>query len=161
MSGSVSPGSCAVAIWDSLKCWSGRRPLQTRGAWTGNVTSDYRPRIHPPTRKGHLRGRPPLQVRAGSPGLRLHHCLICSFPDTYTLPYPQHQTFSWTLGQDKAFTYRERSHMRFVIDDVGRPLTTAKNTKELVTALRDAIIGALSYPRLVQLSVVLRYVIRS
>ncbi|KAI0706437.1 hypothetical protein C8Q76DRAFT_771081 [Earliella scabrosa] len=64
-----------------------------------------------------------------------------SSPDTSTLPYPQHQTFSWTLGQDKAFTYRERSHMRFVIDDVGRPLTTAKNTKELVTALRDAIIG--------------------
>ena len=31
--------------------------------------------------------------------------------------------------------------MRLVIDDVGRNLAGAKNTKELVRALRDAMIG--------------------
>ena len=50
-----------------------------------------------------------------------------------------------TVGQDKLFTYCERSHMRFVIDpDVGRPLLTGLNNRaELVTALRDAITGEL------------------
>ncbi|KAI0750140.1 hypothetical protein C8Q80DRAFT_674703 [Daedaleopsis nitida] len=58
------------------------------------------------------------------------------------LPYPQHQTFSWTIGRgDPAWTYRERSHMRFVVDVVGRPITKARNTKQVVMALRDAIIG--------------------
>ncbi|KAI0749782.1 hypothetical protein C8Q80DRAFT_1269600 [Daedaleopsis nitida] len=57
------------------------------------------------------------------------------------LPYPQHQTFSWAVGLDPEWTYRERSHMRFVIDVVGRPITRARNTKQVVTALRDAIIG--------------------
>ena len=51
-----------------------------------------------------------------------------------------------TVGQDKLFPYCERSHMRFVIDDVGRPLLTGLNVNtraELVTALRDAITGEL------------------
>ncbi|TFK88995.1 hypothetical protein K466DRAFT_546057 [Polyporus arcularius HHB13444] len=59
----------------------------------------------------------------------------------YPQHYPQHQTFSWAIGDVKTRTFRERSHMRLVIDDVGRPLTKAKNTKELVRALRDATIG--------------------
>ena len=36
---------------------------------------------------------------------------------------------------------RERSHMRFVIDIVGRPLTHFRTTKEMIMALRDAIKG--------------------
>ncbi|TFK79020.1 hypothetical protein K466DRAFT_606466 [Polyporus arcularius HHB13444] len=59
----------------------------------------------------------------------------------YPHQYPQHQTFSWAIGDVKKRTFNERSHMRLVIDDVGRPLTKAKNTKELVRALRDAVIG--------------------
>ncbi|KAI0324567.1 hypothetical protein GY45DRAFT_1288719 [Cubamyces sp. BRFM 1775] len=56
-------------------------------------------------------------------------------------PHPMHQTFTWRLtGGDKE-RVRERSHMRFVVDTVGRPLSRFKSTKELVTAMRDAIIG--------------------
>lgn len=62
-------------------------------------------------------------------------------PSDYPHPYPQHQTFSWAVGSAPQWTYRERSHMRLVIDDVGRNLAGAKNTKELVRALRDAMIG--------------------
>ncbi|KAI9067735.1 hypothetical protein FKP32DRAFT_1672828 [Trametes sanguinea] len=60
-------------------------------------------------------------------------------PD-FPLPYPQHQTYSWRLV-NPSFEYLERSHMRIVIDEVGRPLTEFKSTRELVTALRDAVIG--------------------
>ncbi|EPS97685.1 hypothetical protein FOMPIDRAFT_1128119, partial [Fomitopsis schrenkii] len=35
----------------------------------------------------------------------------------------------------------ERSHMRLVMKTVGRPLSSFKSTKEMVTAIRDAIIG--------------------
>ncbi|RPD69924.1 hypothetical protein L226DRAFT_493623, partial [Lentinus tigrinus ALCF2SS1-7] len=57
------------------------------------------------------------------------------------IPFPEQQTFTWrsTRGRDKGF--RERSHMRFVIDIVGRPITSFRSTKELITAMRDAIIG--------------------
>ncbi|KAI0648836.1 hypothetical protein C8Q79DRAFT_1007418 [Trametes meyenii] len=55
--------------------------------------------------------------------------------------YPQHQTYSWRLALGKKSWHRERSHMRIVIDDVGRPLTEFKSTHELVTAVRDAIVG--------------------
>ena len=48
--------------------------------------------------------------------------------------------------RDKAGTqeasFNERSHMRLVMRTVGRPLSTFKSTKEMVTAIRDAIIGA-------------------
>ena len=58
----------------------------------------------------------------------------------FPLPYPQHQTFSWKLF-DESLIYRERSHVRFVVKDVGRPITEFKNTRELITAIRDAIKG--------------------
>ncbi|KAI0636323.1 hypothetical protein C8Q77DRAFT_1052469 [Trametes polyzona] len=61
-------------------------------------------------------------------------------PGQYPLYYPQHQTYSWRLI-DEEYRYLERSHMRIVIDDVGRPLTAFKSTRELVEAVRDAIIG--------------------
>ncbi|KAI0706502.1 hypothetical protein C8Q76DRAFT_696735 [Earliella scabrosa] len=59
----------------------------------------------------------------------------------YPLPYPLHQTFSWTIAMGPDMTYRERSHMRFVVADVGRSPDKFKNTKELVSAFRDAICG--------------------
>ena len=40
--------------------------------------------------------------------------------------------------------FNERSHVRLVMKTVGRPLSTFKSTKEMVTAIRDAIIGASS-----------------
>ncbi|TFK93806.1 hypothetical protein K466DRAFT_510969 [Polyporus arcularius HHB13444] len=62
-------------------------------------------------------------------------------PKPFPLPYPQHQTFSWAIANGAQFTFRERSHMRIVVEQVGRPLTDFKDTKELVRAMRDAIIG--------------------
>ncbi|KAI0328296.1 hypothetical protein GY45DRAFT_1372527 [Cubamyces sp. BRFM 1775] len=58
----------------------------------------------------------------------------------YPLLHPQHQTYSWRLC-DKDFWHRERSHMRMVIDDVGRPLHEFTSTREMVMAMRDAIKG--------------------
>ncbi len=63
---------------------------------------------------------------------------------TPSTPFPQHQTFTWALSRGTRYTYRERSHMRFVVDEVGRPITEFKDTKELVLAIRDAIMGAYS-----------------
>ncbi|KAI0324565.1 hypothetical protein GY45DRAFT_1357175 [Cubamyces sp. BRFM 1775] len=56
-------------------------------------------------------------------------------------PYPMHQTFTWRLTVGEDAKVRERSHMRLVIDTVGRPLSRFRSTKELVTAIRDAIKG--------------------
>ncbi|KAI0675551.1 hypothetical protein C8Q78DRAFT_331038 [Trametes maxima] len=61
--------------------------------------------------------------------------------EDFPFDYPQHQTYSWRLAQGTKEWHRERSHMRIVIDDVGRPLTEFTCTHELVGALRDAIIG--------------------
>ncbi|KAI0644499.1 hypothetical protein C8Q79DRAFT_912773 [Trametes meyenii] len=59
----------------------------------------------------------------------------------YPMRYPQHQTYSWRLVHDQKDWHRERSHMRIVVDDVGRPLTEFASTHELVRAVRDAIKG--------------------
>ncbi|KAI0668001.1 hypothetical protein C8Q78DRAFT_1051457 [Trametes maxima] len=56
-------------------------------------------------------------------------------------PYPMHQTWSCRLSVGEKFEYRERSHMRLVVDIVGRPLWCFKSTKELVLAIYDAIRG--------------------
>ncbi|KAI9001494.1 hypothetical protein BD414DRAFT_35729 [Trametes punicea] len=61
--------------------------------------------------------------------------------EDFPLPHPLQQTYSWRLVQGAASWHRERSHMRMVIDDVGRPLTEFTSTRELVRAMRDAIIG--------------------
>ena len=60
----------------------------------------------------------------------------------YEVPYPQHQTFSWTLAKGKEEAHRERSQVRIVVEDVGRPLTTFTSTYELVCAIMAAIEGA-------------------
>ncbi|KAI0750211.1 hypothetical protein C8Q80DRAFT_1233155 [Daedaleopsis nitida] len=62
-------------------------------------------------------------------------------PPSYYLPIPQQQTFSWTYLHGEDYSYRERSHMRFIMAHVGRPITEFKNTYELVRAFYDAIIG--------------------
>ncbi|OJT03599.1 hypothetical protein TRAPUB_5775 [Trametes pubescens] len=59
----------------------------------------------------------------------------------FPLLYPQHQTNSWRLVHEDKNWHRERSHMRIIIDDVGRPLTEFDSTLELVCAVRDAIRG--------------------
>ncbi|KAI0373622.1 hypothetical protein BV20DRAFT_749729, partial [Pilatotrama ljubarskyi] len=64
-------------------------------------------------------------------------------PKDFPLPYPQQQTYSWRLlyRDTEQCAYLERSHMRIVVDDVGRPLTQFTCTRELVQAIRDAIVG--------------------
>ena len=54
---------------------------------------------------------------------------------------PMQQTFTWRQAKGAEYWYRERSHMRFVVAEVGRPVTRFRDTKELVMAFRDAIIG--------------------
>ncbi|KAM5544092.1 hypothetical protein V8D89_002278 [Ganoderma adspersum] len=54
---------------------------------------------------------------------------------------PMQQTFTWRQTRGAKYWYRERSHVRLVVAEVGRPVTRFRNTKELVMAFRDAIIG--------------------
>ncbi|KAH9856224.1 hypothetical protein C2E23DRAFT_508147 [Lenzites betulinus] len=58
-----------------------------------------------------------------------------------SVPVPMHQTHSWRLtgGAALKFKAKERSHMRMVVDTVGRPLDDFDSTKELVMAIYDAI----------------------
>ncbi|RPD55000.1 hypothetical protein L227DRAFT_484800, partial [Lentinus tigrinus ALCF2SS1-6] len=65
-----------------------------------------------------------------------------------SLPWPQHQTVTCSITARSLHAHRERSHMRFVIEDVGRPLSEFRDTRELVMALRDAISYALTGHRL-------------
>ena len=55
-----------------------------------------------------------------------------------------HRTIcAWLRDKNrKSARFNERSHMRLVMKTVGRPLSSFKSTKEMVTALRDAIIGS-------------------
>ncbi|KAH9895302.1 hypothetical protein C8Q73DRAFT_646034 [Cubamyces lactineus] len=64
-----------------------------------------------------------------------------SSPTCEDIPHPMHQTFSLRLCGVANAKYMERSHVRFVVDIVGRPLSRFKSTKELVMAMRDAIRG--------------------
>ncbi|KAI0711842.1 hypothetical protein C8T65DRAFT_807443 [Cerioporus squamosus] len=59
----------------------------------------------------------------------------------FELPYPQHQTFSWTLAKGQKEAHRERSQIRIVVEDIGRPLTKFTSTFELVCAILAAIEG--------------------
>ncbi|KAI0788299.1 hypothetical protein C8Q74DRAFT_1367046 [Fomes fomentarius] len=66
---------------------------------------------------------------------------LSSSSKQFPLPLPFHQTFSWTVVRGLDSTYRERSHMRFVMADIGRPITKFKRTRDLIGAFKDAIIG--------------------
>ncbi|KAH9849646.1 hypothetical protein C2E23DRAFT_356433 [Lenzites betulinus] len=61
-------------------------------------------------------------------------------PREFPLPHPQHQTYSWRQLSPH-LQHLERSHMRMVINKVGRPLTQFTSTRELVEAVRDAVLG--------------------
>ena len=50
------------------------------------------------------------------------------------------ETFTWRYLDACDDSY-DRTHMRLVVDVVGRPLDQFRSTKEMVTALRDAMIG--------------------
>ncbi|RPD54999.1 hypothetical protein L226DRAFT_424930, partial [Lentinus tigrinus ALCF2SS1-7] len=54
---------------------------------------------------------------------------------------PTQQTFSWRLTRGNDQWHRERSHMRFVVDTIGRSITDFHSTRELVEAMLDAIRG--------------------
>ncbi|OBZ70522.1 hypothetical protein A0H81_09098 [Grifola frondosa] len=58
-----------------------------------------------------------------------------SVGDTYQ------RTVSWFATGDPDWRLRERSHMRFVMDTVGKSLDKFERTRELVEAMRDAIKG--------------------
>lgn len=60
------------------------------------------------------------------------------------LPDPMHQTYTWRRSRTDAHRVYERSHMRFVVDTVGLPLSEFRSTKELAMAIRDAIKGTYS-----------------
>ncbi|KAI0327075.1 hypothetical protein GY45DRAFT_1168888 [Cubamyces sp. BRFM 1775] len=67
------------------------------------------------------------------------------------IPHPMHQTYSLRLCDIDNAERMERSHVRLVVNTVGRPLSRFKSTKELVMAMRDAIQGhqlATKYGRL-------------
>ncbi|KAI0353658.1 hypothetical protein OH77DRAFT_1522229 [Trametes cingulata] len=59
----------------------------------------------------------------------------------FPLPFAQQQTYSRRLLYAEDGTDLDRSHMRIVVNAVGRPLTRSTCTRELVQALRDVIIG--------------------
>ena len=60
----------------------------------------------------------------------------------FPLPFPQQRTFSWdiTCG-DTETTGKQCTHTRFVFSHLRQPLSRIKTTRELATALTDAIRG--------------------
>ncbi|KAI0636318.1 hypothetical protein C8Q77DRAFT_1103043 [Trametes polyzona] len=58
-----------------------------------------------------------------------------------SVPHLMHQTFSMELINGKESISKERSHTRIVVDTFGRPLRDFTHSKELVVALRDAIMA--------------------
>ncbi|OBZ71047.1 hypothetical protein A0H81_09295 [Grifola frondosa] len=58
-----------------------------------------------------------------------------SVRDTYQ------RTVSWFITGDADWRRRERSHMRLVMDTLGKPLDEFESTRELIEAIRDAIKG--------------------
>ncbi|KAI0750193.1 hypothetical protein C8Q80DRAFT_676674 [Daedaleopsis nitida] len=62
-------------------------------------------------------------------------------PQTFLLPFPQYETYTWRLLFGDKYAHREQSLVRIVVDVVGRPLKRFRSTRELVAAMRDAIEG--------------------
>ncbi|KAI0769593.1 hypothetical protein BD413DRAFT_477403 [Trametes elegans] len=56
-------------------------------------------------------------------------------------PRPFHQTYTWRLTRGPHWKPQERSHVRFIVDVVGRPLSKFRRSKELALAMRDALKG--------------------
>ncbi|RPD54996.1 hypothetical protein L226DRAFT_616630 [Lentinus tigrinus ALCF2SS1-7] len=83
----------------------------------------------------HLPSTPGPAVDAPPPGSAADHAL------PFKVPHPQHQTFSSTIAKELQETCRERSQMRIVVKDVGRPLDQFTSMHELVRAVLAAIEG--------------------
>ena len=138
------PRSLRLALGHSCHCsyWRVRAPM---------VTSRH-------SRNGNRR-EPPIHQRHGDPTLTESFCSIGSYDlnamsllkstssssdhivqAPFPLPFPQHHSYSQGLYGEQ-YAPRERSHMRIVIDGVGRSITEFTSTRELVLAIRDAIKG--------------------
>ncbi|KAH9855751.1 hypothetical protein C2E23DRAFT_548717 [Lenzites betulinus] len=60
----------------------------------------------------------------------------------WDFPLPRLQHYTWSMGLiNPQLWHLERSHIRMVIDKVGRPLTQFTCTRELIEAVRDAVLG--------------------
>ncbi|KAI1792130.1 hypothetical protein LXA43DRAFT_972714 [Ganoderma leucocontextum] len=66
---------------------------------------------------------------------------LSRIPANECVGLPSLQTFTRRQARGSEYWHRERSHMRFVVDKVGRPLYQFRNTREMAIAVRDAIRG--------------------
>ncbi|KAH9918899.1 uncharacterized protein BXZ73DRAFT_105055 [Epithele typhae] len=58
------------------------------------------------------------------------------------LPYaPSHQTFTWRVAEQRLYWRIERSHLRFVMDTIGKAVTSFDSTREMTMAFYDALRG--------------------
>ncbi|KAI1792133.1 hypothetical protein LXA43DRAFT_1134855 [Ganoderma leucocontextum] len=89
----------------------------------------HQSRLSPPASPLGSLSSPPASLSASTSSLQL------------PVHRPMQQTFTWRQARGPKYWHRERSHMRFVVAEVGRPLTRFRSTKELATAVRDAMIG--------------------
>ncbi|KAM5544098.1 hypothetical protein V8D89_002284 [Ganoderma adspersum] len=89
----------------------------------------HQTRLFPPASPLSSFSFPPASLSASTSSLQL------------PVHRPMQQTFTWRQARGAKDWHRERSHMRFVMGEVGRPITQFKSTKELATAFRDALIG--------------------
>ncbi|PIL28141.1 hypothetical protein GSI_09792 [Ganoderma sinense ZZ0214-1] len=113
-------GEREVRLWESA-LYGAPAPISLNGG-------HHKSRLSAPTTQRSV-ATPPPSLSATSSSLKrpVHR--------------PMQQTFVWRRGKGANYWHRERSHMRFVVAEVGRPVTQFRNTKELVMAFRDAIIG--------------------
>ena len=110
----VETGDCDLGAREARKLWD-----RTRGRASGSQnTGTSAPSDTDLDSLAQGGGRPPVYD--------VYHRTICAWLREET-------------GKDARFN--ERSHMRLVMKTVGRPLSSFKSTKEMVTAIRDAIIG--------------------
>ncbi|PIL28128.1 hypothetical protein GSI_09779 [Ganoderma sinense ZZ0214-1] len=86
-------------------------------------------------------GRPASPLRVGPSSSPPASLFTSTSSPQLPVHRPVQQTFTWRQARGTEYWHRERSHIRFVIDEVGRPVTQFKNTRELTTAFRDAILG--------------------
>ena len=121
----VDLGKREIRRWEAGLC----------GAPTLPASSDHRARLLAPG--------PASSSSDASTQIRLTS--LSAVPKDANLPQhrPLQQTFTWRQERGPEHWHRERSHVRLVVDKVGRPLSQFRTTRELVTAVRDAIRGAI------------------
>ncbi len=112
-------GEREVRLWEST--------LYGSSAAVTPDGAEHKSRLSTPASQLLLSPPPSLSASSSSPDHPAHR--------------PMQQTFTWRQTYDDKYWHRERSHMRLVVREVGRPVTQFRDTKELVTAFRDAIIG--------------------